>query len=105
MTQPQQALAITEKNLTEAFEHARKLMNSKDANEVMQLQTEFLRNQFGIATEQSTQMDSGMLPLGLFQRGRRSLLRSRALVGALPMSFWGLTCPSPRQVISANAPG
>jgi hypothetical protein len=64
MTQPQQALAITEKNLTEAFEHARKLMNSKDANEVMQLQTEFLRNQFGIATEQSTQMDSGMLPLG-----------------------------------------
>ena len=52
----QQALAITEKNLKAAFEHARKLMNAKDINEVMQLQTEFLRNQFGIATEQSKQM-------------------------------------------------
>jgi hypothetical protein len=37
----QQALAITEKNLKAAFEHARKLMNAKDINEVMQLQTEF----------------------------------------------------------------
>src|SRR5271154_6348563 len=48
----QQALAITEKNLKATFEHARKLINAKDINEVMQLQTEFLRNQFGIATEQ-----------------------------------------------------
>ena len=54
----QQALAITEKNLKAAFEHARKLMNAKDINEVMQLQTEFLRNQFGIATEQYKQMSS-----------------------------------------------
>jgi hypothetical protein len=52
----QQALAITEKNLKAAFEHARKLMNAKDINEVMQLQTDFLRTQFGIATEQSKQM-------------------------------------------------
>jgi Phasin protein len=29
----QQALAITEKNLKAAFEHARKLMNAKDINE------------------------------------------------------------------------
>ena len=56
----QQALAITEKNLKAAFEHAHKLMNAKDINEVMQLQTEFLRNQFGIATEQSN----------CFRRGR-----------------------------------
>ena len=56
----QQALAITEKNLKAAFEHARKLMNAKDINEVMQLQTEFLRNQFGIATEQSKQMSGGI---------------------------------------------
>ena len=55
----QQSLAITEKNLKAAFEHARKLMNAKDINEVMQLQTEFLRNQFGIATEQSRQMSGG----------------------------------------------
>ena len=56
----QQALAITEKSLKAAFEHARKLMNAKDINEVMQLQTEFLRNQFGIATEQSRQMNGGI---------------------------------------------
>ena len=56
----QQALAITEKNLKAAFEHARKLMNAKDINEVMQLQTEFLRNQFGIATERSKQMSGGI---------------------------------------------
>ena len=56
----QQALATTEKNLRAAFEHARKLMNAKDINEVMQLQTEFLRNQFGIATGQSKQMSGGI---------------------------------------------
>jgi len=55
-----QALATTEKNLKASFEHARKLMNAKDINEVMQLQTEFLRNQFGVATEQSKQM-SGVI--------------------------------------------
>jgi phasin len=56
----QQALVITEKNLKAAFEHARKLMNAKDISEVMQLQTEFLRNQFGIATEHSRQMGGGI---------------------------------------------
>ena len=52
----QHALALTEKNLKAAFEHARKLMSAEDIKEVMQLQTEFLRNQFGIVTEQSNQM-------------------------------------------------
>src|SRR5258706_15185627 len=33
----------------------------------------------------------------LFQLGRRSLLRSRALVGALPSPVLGLTCRSPFQ--------
>ena len=46
-----QALAITEKNLKASFEHARKLMLAQDIGEVMQLQSDFLRNQFGIATE------------------------------------------------------
>ena len=50
------ALAITEKNLKASFEHARKLMEAKDVGEVMQLQTDFLRNQFGIATEQFKKM-------------------------------------------------
>ena len=39
-------------------------MNAKDINEVMQLQTEFLRNQFGIATEQSKQMSGGIASPG-----------------------------------------
>ena len=56
----QQTLATTEKNLKASFEHARKLMNAKDINEVIQLQTDFLRKQFGVATEQSKQMTGGI---------------------------------------------
>src|SRR5712664_2185996 len=54
-----QALAVTEKNLKASFEHARKLMQAKDIGEVMQLQSDFLRNQFGVATEQIKQMTGG----------------------------------------------
>jgi phasin len=50
------ALAIAEANLKASFDHARKLLHAKDANEVMQLQSEFLRAQFGAATEQFKQM-------------------------------------------------
>ena len=50
------ALAIAEANVKASFEHARKLMEAKDITEVMQLQTEFLRNQFGVATDQFKQM-------------------------------------------------
>ena len=46
------AFAITEKNLKASFEHARKLMRAKDIGEVMKLQSDFLRKQFGIATEE-----------------------------------------------------
>jgi hypothetical protein len=58
----QQALAITEKNLKAAFEHARKLMNAKDINEVMQLQTEFLRNQW--YSNRTIQADERCFPGG-----------------------------------------
>ena len=51
------AFAITEKNLKASFEHARKLMRAKDIGEVLQLQSDFLRNQFGIATEQLKEDD------------------------------------------------
>jgi hypothetical protein len=64
MTQHNRHFAITDKNLKATFEHARKLINAKDINEVMQLQTEFLRNQFGIATEQSKQMGGGIASPG-----------------------------------------
>jgi phasin len=55
-----QALATTESNLKASFEHARKLLYAKDVNEVIQLQSEFLRNQFGAATEQVKKMTGGV---------------------------------------------
>lgn len=55
-----QALVITEANLKASFNPARKLMQAKDVSEVMQLQSEFLRSQFGAAAEQFKQMTSGM---------------------------------------------
>ena len=55
-----QVLAITEANLKASFEHARKLMQAKDIGEVMQLQSDFLRNQFGVATDQFKQMTGGV---------------------------------------------
>jgi phasin len=55
-----QVLAITEANLKSSFEYARKLMQAKDISEVMQLQSDFLRNQFGVATDQFKQMTAGV---------------------------------------------
>ncbi len=52
------AFAITEKNLKASFEHARKLMRAKDIGEVMHLQSDFLRNQFGHCNR-TTQRDDG----------------------------------------------
>lgn len=54
-----QALAIAEANLRASFDHARKIMQAKDVAEVMKLQTEFLRQQFGVATGQFKQMTGG----------------------------------------------
>ena len=51
-----QTLAISERNLKASFDHARKLMQAKDIAEVMRLQTEFVRSQFSVATEQFQQM-------------------------------------------------
>ena len=54
-----QTLAITEANLKSSFDHARRLMEAKDIRELMHLQSEFLRAQFGVATEQFNKMASG----------------------------------------------
>ena len=54
-----QALAITEANLKASFDHARKLMKAKDIDEVMTLQSEFMRKQFGTVTEQFQRMTGG----------------------------------------------
>jgi phasin len=57
-----QALAITEANLKSSFEYARRLMQAKDVGELMQLQSDFLRSQFGVATEQFNKMTGGATP-------------------------------------------
>jgi len=51
-----QAFALSEKNLKASFDHARNLMQAKDIGEIMKLQSEFLRNQFEVATEQFKQI-------------------------------------------------
>lgn len=56
-----QALAISEKNLKASFDHARQLMQAKDIGEIMRLQTEFVRSQFGQATEQFKQLTGGVV--------------------------------------------
>jgi phasin len=59
-----QALAITEASLKAQFEHARKLMHAKSINEVMELQSEFMRDQFGAATDQFKKMTSSIVSAG-----------------------------------------
>jgi phasin len=54
-----QALAITEANLKASFDHARKLMKAQDIDEVMTLQSDFMRKQFGTVTEQFQRMTGG----------------------------------------------
>lgn len=51
-----QAFALSEKNLKASFDHARNLMQAKDISEIMKLQSEFLRSQFEVATEQFKQI-------------------------------------------------
>jgi hypothetical protein len=50
-----QALAITEANL----KASRNLMKAKDIDEVMNLQSEFMRKQYGTVTEQFQRMTGG----------------------------------------------
>jgi phasin len=59
-----QVLAMTEASLKAQFEQARKLMQAKTINEVMSLQSEFMRDQFGAATDQFKKMTSSMLSAG-----------------------------------------
>ena len=69
-----QALAITEANLKASCDQARKLLQANDVSEVMQLQSEFLRKQFGAATEQLLQLTDGMS-----SNGKKTTLIRRAL--------------------------
>jgi len=49
-------LTITERNMKAAFDHARRLIHAKDLQEVMQLQAEFLKNQFAATGEQMKEL-------------------------------------------------
>ena len=74
-----QALAITEANLKASFDHARKLMQARDINDVMQLQSEYLRTQFASATDQFKQMTSGTISAGKERlRGASPMLPTRS---------------------------
>jgi len=58
-----QALEITERNLKASLEHTKNLLQAKDIHEAMQRHSEFLRDQYGIATEQFKQMAGATLSL------------------------------------------
>ena len=51
-------LSMAEQNMKAAFEHARKLLHAKDFQSAMQLQTEFLKQQFAAARDQMKQFNS-----------------------------------------------
>ena len=55
-----QALAVSERKVKLSFDHVRSLMLAKDLSEVMRLQAEYFRSQFGIATDQLKGMQSSM---------------------------------------------
>lgn len=54
------ALSLTEQNMKAAFDHARKLVQAKDMQEAMHLQTEFLRNQYLAVTAQLKEIGTGI---------------------------------------------
>jgi len=49
----QTALSYAESNVKAAFDHAQKLVQAKDVNEVLALQNEFVKNQFEAFQEQA----------------------------------------------------
>ena len=50
--------AYAEQNISAAFEHAQRLVRAKDVQEAMQLQAEFVRNQFAALQEQMREFGS-----------------------------------------------
>jgi phasin len=54
------ALSLTEQNMKAAFDHVRKLVQAKDMQEAMHLQTEFLKSQFAAVTDQLKEIGEGI---------------------------------------------
>ena len=55
------ALSLTEQNMRSAFDHARKLAQTTDLQEAMQIQSEFLKSQITNAGEQMKQIADGAM--------------------------------------------
>ena len=58
----EQALSFTEQNIKAAFDHARKLIQAKDLQQAMQIQSEFLKSQFTNAAQHMQQITSQIMP-------------------------------------------
>jgi phasin len=58
------ALSLTEQNMKAAFDHAKKLLQAKDLQEAMRVQTEFLKAQYEAATEQLNEMGNSVRSSG-----------------------------------------
>ncbi|MEJ2626590.1 MAG: phasin family protein [Pseudolabrys sp.] len=50
------AMQFAERNIASSFEFAQKLVHAKDAQEVMQLQTEYTKNQMATLSEQAKEL-------------------------------------------------
>ena len=57
-------LSITEHNMKAAFEHVRKLLHATDLQQVMQLQGDYLKNQFATAQDQMKQFSGDLTSAG-----------------------------------------
>jgi|SRR5215813_3845417 len=57
------SLSFAEQNARAAFDHARKLLHAVNAQEAMQLQSEFLKTQMTTASEQMRQIVEAMASL------------------------------------------
>ena len=52
-------LSITDQNMRSAFDHARRLLNARNVQEAVKIQTEYLQTQFTTAAEQIKQLGGG----------------------------------------------
>ena len=66
------ALSLTEQNMKAAFDHAKRLLNAKDLQEAITLQTEFLKSQYTAAMEQLKAIHGGIEP-GASQASKTSV--------------------------------
>lgn len=52
----QKAMSFAEQNITTAFDFAQKLVRARDADEIMKLQAEYIREQMQVLSEQAKEL-------------------------------------------------